>query len=169
MSSNYAQRFFAAPNQRVPNNPLNANSLLAPQSNHYENLYRDGSFANLPGTSAPLAVLPPEDPRARLAQVQPYAQTEPLADLSQAGRLGLGTPPGPLSSGPAAAPNEWVQSPGIAATVPRYPSGHPGQMPLAAGPLPPAGAMGSADLIGPQKTVIGRPADSRFPRRPRAN
>jgi hypothetical protein len=150
--SNEAARFYAAPGQRVPNNPLNANSLLAPQSRPYSNPYLDGAYANLPGTTAQLNVLPPADPRARLAEVQSYQETEIIGDLHWAGRLS-----GDLSGPLAAEPNGIIQSPGIAAEAQRYPTGHPGQV-----LLPPTSMMGPA----PQREVVGKPSDARFPRRP---
>jgi len=159
--SNEAARFYAAPGQRVPNNPLNANSLLAPQSRPYSNPYLDGAYANLPGTTAQLNVLPPADPRARLAEVQSYQETEIIGDLHWAGRLG------DLSGPLAAEPNGIIKSPGIAAEVQRYPTGHPGQM-----LLPPTSMMGPAPMgpapmgPAPQREVVGKPSDARFPRRP---
>lgn len=133
-----------------------------------EGLYGDWRGVGLPGTGVSYARIKPTPGIARAMTPQPMAQTEYLGDV--VGRAGqVAASGGPLE----AMPNEWVQSPGIAREVARYPgTGQPAGTGLPA--APPAGMEDLRslqpmfapvpDMQLPQSQVIGSPSDARLPR-----
>lgn len=140
-----AQQFYTQPGARVPNNTMVGNQIqqeLGQMDNARinSNLYGDWRGQNLPSTGVNYALQPPAWGGARMMSQQPLVASEQLGDLRWAGQVnGAG---GPL----VAQPNEWVQTPGIAAESPRYPgTGQPMGLPL---PSAPQG--GVEDLINAQ-------------------
>lgn len=133
-----AQQFYTQPGARVPNNTMVGNQIqqeLGQMDNARinSNLYGDWRGQNLPSTGVNYALQPPAWSGGRMMSQQPLMDSEQLGDLRWAGQVnGAG---GPL----VAQPNEWVQTPGIAAESMRYPgTGQPMGLPLPSGGPPTA-------------------------------
>lgn len=154
-SQNLAKRFYTQPGAQVPNNTLVGSQIeqeLGQLDNArvVSNLYGDWRGQNLPGTGVNYALQPPAWSGGRMMSQQPLAASEQLGDLRWAGQVnGAG---GPL----AAEPNEWVQTPGIAAESMRYQTGQP-----MGRPLPSAPPMAMEDLVSAQ-TPLPAAADLMF-------
>ena len=167
-----AEQLYKAPGTRVPNNPEMGRQVQMEldrgKSQVYEIPYRDGRMVAPPGTGVDFVPRRPAPAALQAMARQPMAQTEYLGDV--VGRAGQAA----SSGGPLAAmPNEWVQSPGIAREVARYPgTGQPAGTGLP--PAPPAGVEDLRslqpmfapvpDMQLPQSQVIGSPSDARLPR-----
>lgn len=147
-----AQQFYTQPGARVPNNTM-VGGQIQQELGQFDNarinsnLYGDWRGQNLPGTGVNYGFQPPAWSGARMMSQQPLGDSEQLGDLRWAGQVnGAG---GPL----VAEPNEWVQTPGIAAESPRYPgTGQPMGL-----PLPPAPPMAIEDLNSAQTLMPAAP------------
>jgi hypothetical protein len=131
-----AQQFYTQPGGTVPNNTMIGNQIQQ-ELGQFDNArissnpYGDWRAQGVPGTGVNFGMQPPAWGAAKVMSPQPMPQSEQLGDLRWAGQVnGSG---GPL----AAAPNESVMNPGIAAEVQRYGTGQPMGVPLPSSP--PAG------------------------------
>ena len=152
-----AAQFYTQPGAAVPNNTMVGNQIqqeLAQFDNARisSNPYGDWRAQAVPGTGVNYALQPPAWGGGRMMSPQAAPDSEQLGDLQWAGQVNgtAGTDGGaPLM----AAPNEWVQNPGLAIEVGRYPgTGTPvGQQ------LPPTAPWGFEDLRSTQSLMPAAP------------
>ena len=165
-----ADQYYRAPGTQVPNNTMIGQGvqqgIAQENAQVYSNPYQDWRGSGLPGTGINFEMKRPAPPQARMMSAQPMMASEQLGDLRWAGQLS--GPPGPLSQGPST----LVTDPGLARESPRYPTGQPGAMPMAANVMPMNSDLQSAqsllapaapDLMFASRTE-GSPADAMLPR-----